>query len=221
MALAGAAYLFGLALSASAQQPVDENALFADSVSVTTAPARADSQQLRNPGQQKSTGLSGTFTSAALGSLDRDFFSAAAYRHTALATWITGDVNLDVRLSGGFKAFASMEATYRPVSSEATGQDSNLAFSLPELFLDANYRNKIYFRTGKQVLQWGRCYFWNPTDLINIEQKQFIQKIGLRQGTYGVKLHAPFGTRYNAYGFIGTYQVNRPDEVSAAVKFEF
>jgi hypothetical protein len=214
--------IIALAAPLSAQQPVNENALFADSASVTAAPVRSDSQQLRNPGQQKSTGISGAFTSAALGSLDRDYFSDAAYRHTALATWITGDLNLDVRLNGGFKAFASMEATYRPVAGEtAGGNDSNITFSLPELFLDANYRNKVYFRTGKQVLQWGRCYFWNPTDLINIEQKPFIAKIGLRQGTYGVKLHAPFGTRYNAYGFIGTYQAARPDEVAAAAKFEF
>ena len=30
--------------------------------------------------------------------------------------------------------------------------------------------DKIYFRTGKQVLKWGRSYFWNPTDLINVEK---------------------------------------------------
>ncbi|HTY08811.1 MAG TPA: hypothetical protein VMF29_06575, partial [Candidatus Edwardsbacteria bacterium] len=169
-----AIFALGFASFASAQAPVDENALFADSASVTQAPLRADSALLKNPGQSKSTGISGTVTSAALGSCDRDFFSDRTYRHTALATWITGDLNLDARLAGGFKAFASVEATYRPIATEtAAGNDSNIAFSLPELFVDANYRNRVYVRSGKQVLQWGRCYFWNPTDLINIEQKQF------------------------------------------------
>ena len=221
-ALWAALLLPAVAAALSAQTPVDENALFADSATVAATPPRADSQQLKNPAQQKTVGLSGTVTSAALGSLDRGYFlRQASFGHTALATWITGDADLDIRLPGGCKAFAAVEATYRPMATEsASGNDSNIAFSLPELFVDANVRNRVYFRTGKQVLQWGRCYFWNPTDLINIEQKPFIAKIGLRQGTYGVKLHAPLGTKYNLYGFLGTAQATRPDQVSGALKFE-
>lgn len=220
--LAGAGCLLALSLSASAQTPVDEDALFADSATVTAAPLRADSQLLKNPGQQKSVGFSGTVTSAALGSMERGYFlEGASFGRTALATWITGDLNLDARLPGGAKAFATAEVSYRPLAAEgAAGNDSNIALSLPELFLDANWRGRIYLRSGKQVLQWGRCYFWNPTDLVNIEQKPFIAKIGQRQGTYGLRLHAPFGTRCNLYGFAGTGQAARPDQVSGALKFE-
>ncbi|MCU0606389.1 MAG: hypothetical protein MUF78_02945 [Candidatus Edwardsbacteria bacterium] len=217
-----AAALSGLATWASAQPPVDEDALFADSATVTAAPLRADSALLRNPGQARTVGFSGTVTSAALGSLERGYFlEGASFGRTALATWITADLSLDARLPGGTKALATAEVSYRPTAAEgATGGDSNIALSLPELFLDANWRGRIYLRSGKQVLQWGRCYFWNPTDLVNIEPRAFIAKIGQRQGTYGVKLHAPFGTKYNLYGFAGTAQAARPDDVAGALKLE-
>ena len=107
-----------------------------------------------------------------------------------------------------------METRYNAKSEEAD-------FFLRELFIDFNIKNSVYFRTGKQVLQWGRCYLWNPSDLINVEKKSFQEKIGSRQGAYGVKIHVPFGTKYNIYSFFDTGDVQYSDEVGAAGKFEF
>jgi hypothetical protein len=74
---------------------------------------------------------------------------------------------------------------------------------------------------GKQVLQWGRCYLWNPTDLINIEKKSFLRKIGSRDGAYGLKMHIPFGTEFNIYGYLDARRINRIDSISGTAKFEF
>jgi hypothetical protein len=71
------------------------------------------------------------------------------------------------------------------------------------------------------VLQWGRCYLWNPTDLINIQKQTFITRIEPRDGTYGLKLHAPFGTAVNMYGFAGMYKTDDPTDISGAYKLEF
>jgi hypothetical protein len=38
----------------------------------------------------------------------------------------------------------------------------------------------VYFRAGKQVAQWGRCYLWNPTDLINVEKPFYSEDIFAR-----------------------------------------
>ena len=93
--------------------------------------------------------------------------------------------------------------------------------SIKELFVDFNFGRHVYFRTGKQVLQWGQCYLWNPTDMINIENKSFLEKLQNREGTYGVKMHIPFGTLVNIYGFAGMNKVDSLKDVSGAGKFEF
>jgi hypothetical protein len=87
--------------------------------------------------------------------------------------------------------------------------------------MDFNLKNKIYFRTGKQVLQWGRCYLWNPTDFVNIDKQTFLTRIGYREGTNGIKLHIPFGTKYNFYNFLNFTDAQEFGDQSLASKFEF
>jgi len=127
---------------------------------------------------------------------------------------MTGNLLLDARLKKGIKGFANLEVEYTP----DTGKTQ---YWLRELFIDLNYKNKLYFRTGKQVLQWGRCYFFNPTDLINVEKKSFIDKIGSREGAYGLKMHIPFGTKANIYTFIDTGKADNADTLAGAYKFEW
>ena len=129
-------------------------------------------------------------------------------------SYIVGNIMLDARLKNGVKAFANMETEYYAKTRETTS-------ILREAFLDFNINRRAYFRTGKQVLQWGRCYLWNPTDLVNVEKKTFIPKIGYRDGAYGVKLHVPFGTDYNIYGFLDTGNAAEDRDLGGALKFEF
>jgi len=124
-----------------------------------------------------------------------------------------GNLMLDARLKNGVKAFANMETSYVPRGRETSS-------TLREAFLDFNLDRDIYFRTGKQVLQWGRCSLWNPTDLVNVEKKPFIRKIGYRDGAYGVKFHVPFGAAYNIYGFLDTGGAGEAQDLGGALKFE-
>ena len=128
-------------------------------------------------------------------------------------SYIVGNLMLDARLKNGVKAFANMETAYHARTRETNSV-------LREAFLDFNLDRRVYFRTGKQVLQWGRCYLWNPTDLINIEKKPFVRKIGYRDGAYGVKFHVPFGTAYNIYGFLDTGSAAEDRDLGGALKFE-
>jgi hypothetical protein len=95
------------------------------------------------------------------------------------------------------------------------------SFRVPETFLDANIARKAWFRVGKQVLQWGPGYFFNPTDLINVERKSLVRRMGAREGVFGAKAHVPFGTRANLYGFLDAHGVSRPDSAAGALKAEF
>ncbi|MBF0376962.1 MAG: hypothetical protein HQK72_05720 [Desulfamplus sp.] len=136
--------------------------------------------------------------------------------------YIDGVMFIDVRLPDNIKAFANIEAVYNTDNSNAEAD-----YEMKELFVDFNINKAIYFRTGKQVLQWGRCYLFNPTDLINVEKKTFTEKIGSREGTRGIKAHIPFGTDMNMYGFINTtetdeyFKIDQFQKISGAYKIEF
>lgn len=199
LVLLAAVFVFG-------QEPaiIDENALFADTATVVQSVTAADSVEA----PKKSAGFSGEISTAALAGFPRDDFGAPN-----LSSYVVGNLMADARLLDGIKGFANAEARYQ-------AQYDTVSFHLREIFMDVNVKNRVYFRAGKQVLQWGRCWFWNPTDLINVEQKAFIQKIGYREGAFGLKTHVPIGTRANFYGFIDTRGADTLSKTAGAIKAE-
>jgi len=154
-----------------------------------------------------------------------------------LLTYMQGNLLLDIRLTQGIKAFANVSAYYSPqgmiaphyytgyVSNSSTNitlyETNNTALSLVEFFADANISRIVYFRAGKQVLQWGRCYFWNPSDLVNIEKKNFFDLNAYREGSYGLKMHIPFGTTANIYSYYNFTDVKRIEDIAISEKIEF
>jgi hypothetical protein len=194
---------------------VDENALFADTATVVQQKGLVDSAHMKDATEKKGTSIGGNVIAAAIGTATRDWlFKGHHTSDTYLTSLLVGNILLDARLLDNVKAFGNGEVDYSP-SSDTIDVD------LRELFIDANINKQVYFRAGKQVLQWGRCFLWNPTDLINVEKKPFIDKIGSREGTYGLRVHAPFGTKMNLYSFINLNSVDRVDKTAAALKFEF
>ena len=198
----------------AAGEKVDENALFADTVSLI------DSAKIVNKGytvgapESTSVNFSGNISSATELDAQREFFIDYQRKYLTPNAYIVGDLLLDVRLPFDVKAFGNVETDYYPDTGHAN-------FYVRELFVDANINRAVYFRTGKQVLQWGTCYFWNPTDLINVERKSFLDKLQAREGTYGIKMHVPFGTAFNIYSFLDLENPSAIDSISGAGKFEF
>ena len=204
---------FFLNLAFASDPSVDENAMFSDTSSITSSKDIVDNKTISEK-DQKSVSLSGQIVDANIGNFNRDWFDDLHRSNLQLSTFVLGNLLLDIRLPQGAKAFANLQTEYIPL-------DSAVLVSLQELFIDGNLKNYVFLRLGKQVLQWGRCDIWNPTDLINVEKKLFIQKIGYREGAYGIKLHIPFGTTYNIYGFLDTREASSIDSIAAAGKFEF
>lgn len=184
---------------------VNENELFSnpDAVTQNTNTAATPPHE-----EKKSIGFSGEMTSVT------EDIAVSTSAKNFLNSYILNNLFLDVRMKNGIKAFANLETNYQP-------QTRTTEFNLREMFFDFNLKRSVYLRTGKQVLQWGRCSLWNPTDLINIEKKPFVRKIGYREGAYGLKMHVPFGTKYNIYGFLDTGNASATDELGGAVKYEF
>ncbi|MEO6098630.1 MAG: hypothetical protein ABIW76_24335 [Fibrobacteria bacterium] len=199
---------------------VDENTLFADSSSLADSAAVTQGPAASASGAEaKSLGVSGSLLCLIQGSASRDFFASPDADSTGLYGAVVGDVVLDARLQRGFKAYLDFEVAYLPSQADA-GSDSATSWRVPEAFLDANIAHRAYFRFGKQVLQWGRGYFFNPTDLVNTDRNSFFRRVGNREGVFGAKVHVPFGTVWNLYGFADAQGVGRIDSVAGAFRIE-
>jgi hypothetical protein len=161
---------------------------------------------------------------------DQKDWTGLGYLQPEWSNLVYSDVFFDLRMKEGMKAFLSLEGSYNfnpgktieiengyPREVEADKADA----VVKELFMDANIKNKVYFRVGKQVLEWGRSYFWNPTDLINIERKDFFDMDKSREGARGIKVHIPSGVKRNIYIYTGLEDVDKAEDASLAAKYEF
>jgi hypothetical protein len=90
-----------------------------------------------------------------------------------------------------------------------------------EFFVDFNAANTVYFRAGKQVLQWGTGYFWNPTDLINIEHKSFTNLTGLLDGVFGLRSDVVFSREIHLYTFLNLNAIQNITDTAFAARSEF
>jgi hypothetical protein len=188
------------------EEVINENELFSNPQTDIVVPAPGIAATSAE--EKKTVGFSGEITNAWIGVL------SSRGAKTSLYTYTVANIFLDARLKRDSKVYANMETTY-------LSQTKLTEVALRELFFDFNIRRSVYFRTGKQVLQWGRCYLWNPTDLINVERVSFVRKIGYREGAYGLKMHVPFGTKANIYGFLDTGNAPNAEDVGGAIKYEF
>ena len=95
-----------------------------------------------------------------------------------------------MRYKDGIKGFINSDfiyyfrGFYEPGESDKTFTE----VALREIFFDFNLSRKVYFRVGRQYLRWGRNYFWNPTDLINVDKKDFLDPNKNLQGTKGIRI---------------------------------
>lgn len=191
---------------ASELDVIDESSLFADTSSIRPlqdtssqsslgmAPAAGAEGASRNSdqvgaGTATRVSVTGSVLTYTMTGLQRGYFVGPDIAETNFGAGAIADARFEARLARGFRALGTMEASH-------AGE-----FRVPELFLDAQIANLLYLRMGKQVLQWGRCQFFNPTDLINVEANTFFQRLGNREGAFGLKAHMPLGVQGNLYGY--------------------
>ncbi|EKD27413.1 MAG: hypothetical protein ACD_79C00730G0002 [uncultured bacterium] len=197
-----------------AEEQIDEDAMFSDTETVIRSDNIVNNPDKKMEPDANSLGISGEIASVNFLALTRDYVQDGNNDENETESLIVGSLFLDGRYKNYYKLFLNWEM-YN------SWKDNNFESNLKEWFIDTPIENKVYLRWGKQVLQWGRCYLWNPTDLINVDKMTFIKRIGYRDGVYGLKLHVPEGTKYNFYGFLNTGKEMDKDEMSGALKTEF
>lgn len=197
---------------------IDENLLFGQEQSIATPNIMIDNK-INDYFDKETNSFSGSFSSKGSYALNRNWLeNDGAFKTNKLSAYSYVNILLDVRLKQNFKTFLNLQANSDSSTSTVSG---NLSYSIKELFMDMNINRNIYFRAGKQVLQWSRTYFWNPSDVINTQKRNFFNLSEYREGTYGIKAHFPQGAGVNYYTFVELNNANNIDEIGFAGKAEY
>lgn len=234
-----AALCLGAAIPAAlGAEEVDENKLFGDGNATVSTNQKLMNQNSATNVDRERVSFSGQLVGRLTYAMDEWWLKGRLPESSnRLVNYTEADILLDVRLLKGIKAFVNFNAYYSPQGRAATHaftrstptntesmtltETNRTEFLLKEAFVDANLARTTYFRLGKQVLQWGRGYFWNPTDLINIEKRSFFDLNRKREGVYGFKTHVTMGAKANLYAFLDMGSADNFGQVAAALKAEF
>jgi len=211
--------LFLILTPVFADEIIDENLLFREQDEPVVATASLENaSSVDNYFEKESTSFTGAFTSKGNYAINRAWLeNSGAFSNNRLNAFSYVNLLLDIRFKQNYKTFLNLQAN----SVSTTATTSNLNYSIKEMFMDINFNKAVYFRAGKQVLQWSRTYFWNPSDVINIQKRDFANMSEYREGVYGLKMHIPLGTAYNYYAFADFSNARNLDEVGVAGKAEF
>ncbi len=208
---------------------------FFSSPDVEVKPGVAENKALQEEIDRQRTGLSGVIEARSGYTVTRGF--AAGTRDLAdnpLSGSVSGDFLIDVRLKPGYRAFLDLNIGYLTTGTQVTHvfsvlpagtplivtEEENTLIGLKEAFVDFNFANAVYFRAGKQVLQWGTGYFWNPTDLINIEHKAFANLDAFREGVFGLRTDVVFARELRLYTFLNADGIENATQAAFAARAE-
>ena len=220
----------------------DEDSLFGGE---TIVDSKSDDSEVSS--DKKGLSFGGNFYNRSLYVVRRDaILQNVSWFSNVFFPYFQGDLFLDLRLDKGFKAYTSFSLTLYPVpispgvfsifnndsrasrqteqatnspgNSTAISTSQNHSIVFNEYFLDFNIAYLAYFRIGKQILKWGRGFFWTPADIINIDKKTFTDLNRIRSGVNGMRFFLPIATVFNAYLFAdmatdGTHSIALKAEV--------
>jgi len=106
----------------------------------------------------------------------------------------------DIRLFG--KAVIEYPFTVHEDDPATTTVDETRNFDdiiyIKELFSDFNVGDKLFFRAGKQTINWGVGYFFSPADLLNLTEIDPEDPDAELEGPLSVKMNVPINS-HNLY----------------------
>jgi len=208
---------------------------------VEVKPGESEVKDLAEQLDREQVGLSGNLQASSSYTATREFFKGDAdWNDNLLSHMIYGDFLIDIRLKKGFRAFVDINLGYitngapmvhnytvisspdgwLPGSALIVTDEATTLFGIKEIFFDFNIVNVVNFRAGKQVLQWGRGYLWNPTDMINVERKSFMDLEALREGVFGLRTDVIFAREFRLYTFLDLNSVEQVSDVAFSARAE-
>ncbi|AHC13757.1 hypothetical protein L21SP2_0317 [Salinispira pacifica] len=87
-----------------------------------------------------------------------------------------------------------------------------------EFYSDVNWNQRLFFRFGKQTVNWGVGYFWSPGDFISLVPIDPDDPEAEREGPVAIKASLPFGLNMIDAYLIGDETVREFSELGVAGK---
>lgn len=216
-------------------EEIDENKLFSEGATVTPIEKIKD-DKVDEVTEKESIAFSGSINSRNSYAMNRDWLTGntASTAQNTLNNQLQNNLLIEARARRNTKAVVNLvnnvyaqgrteQRTFQDTTTGAVSRVNETVYAdyrFTEAFVDANIARSVYFRAGKQVLVWGRGFFWNPSDVINAELRSATDAFQFREGTYGLRAHVPVGTAFNFYSFTGVGRSTRVEEVLQAFKAE-
>ncbi|HUI72379.1 MAG TPA: hypothetical protein VL354_17805 [Spirochaetia bacterium] len=231
----------GSAQGSAAPSAGSDESDFFGSGDVEAKQGAAEKQNVAEAVESEKLGFSGQLQSLSSYSMTRNFVQGnTGFSDNTFTNTVMGDFLVDARLPKSYRMFLDLNINYVPtgvaVPVTFTGvfppnpfpqqlvlaQTQTTVLDIKEVFVDFNFaQNAIHFRAGKQVLQWGTGYFWNPTDLINVAHKSFTNLNALLDGVFGLRTDVTFSNAFHLYTFINLNGVNDVTNIAYAARAEF
>jgi hypothetical protein len=128
-------------------------------------------------------------------------------------------VYLDARPFETFRVYGEADVSY-PFDDQGGTREFYEVFHVSELFSDFQLGDVVFFRAGKQTINWGVGYFFSPADLLNVTEIDPEDPEAELEGPVAVKIQAPLGA-HNLYLYTVFEEAARIEEVALASKAEF
>jgi len=145
---------------------------------------------------------------------------------TSLSTSLSTRLFFDARPDKEFRVFGKMTASYPfatrlddPSTPPDETRELQDVFHVEELFSDFNWNDTVFFRGGKQNMNWGVGYFYSPADLLSIAEIDPEDPEAEREGPVALKANIPIGIN-NLYLYALPAVADEPLEIGLAVKGE-
>ncbi len=145
-----------------------------------------------------------------------------------LSTDMHSQLYFDARPDSSIRIFGKALITYPfTVVGDDTSTplvDESRTFSdivhITELFSDFSLDDTVFFRVGKQTLNWGVGYFFSPANLLNLSKIDPQDPDAELEGPLSIKANMPVGVD-NLYGYIILPEdATEPQDLAFAAKYE-
>lgn len=133
-------------------------------------------------------------------------------------TELSMDLFIDARPDEDFRMYGKATLSY-PFETGDTRMFQDIV-AVKELFADMDWEDSIFFRVGKQTVNWGVGRFFSPANLINLADIDPEDPDGQLEGPVAFKAHFPFGA-HNLYAYLLPQGASELDDIGVAVKAEF
>ncbi|MBP7263819.1 MAG: hypothetical protein KBB32_06560 [Spirochaetia bacterium] len=245
----GLAALLALGAAAQEAEGIDEDALFGSEDEWLDQVDEGQDDALAALVVSEGVVLGGSVS----GSLDASWtwhdpwsgFDPAAPDEYGLQPGLSSLVFFDARPEEGSRVHASVKlgwpfASQRSFLTEATIYENPLlsgewhiateseTVGIPnitvfELFTDFAYNDALFFRFGKQTLNWGPGYFFSPANVLNIQTIDPLNPTAQLEGPLSVRAHLPVaGTQHNLWAYaVFDADTLKPEDTALAAKAEF